>query len=253
MKRFLFAISMVLVFGIPSASLAGSAKETGVVAHWSGTYTQHPNIDDGENFDLDGYPVEGVDCTGTVVNAVCIGDLDLVACELGERLAVSLGVFYFLEGICDDSGAGPSPACDGRFTFRGEECLNPLPYPAGDVHLNGSLLSVISRGVTRICFDTPAADPLDCSKILEIGIGNTLTQTRLITGPGISTASATTETTDFSAISFEIDTDVDAKLRFKETVAQITLQRNIGSTGCGSFDVGGCGVAGTSVRSGTTR
>jgi hypothetical protein len=39
MKRFLFAISMVLVFGLSSA-MAQKAKETGVVAHWGGTYIQ---------------------------------------------------------------------------------------------------------------------------------------------------------------------------------------------------------------------
>ena len=243
MKRLLFAISMVLVFGIPSASLAGGAKETGVVAHWSGTYTRHPNGVD---------VVPGVDCTS--VTDVCSGDL--VTCAVGEDLTVTLGVFYFLEGICDDSLAGPSPACVGRFTFRGEECFDPTID--ADVHLDGSftdgpLISVISRGVTMICFEDPATGSLACADGLDIGRGKTLTQTRFIQAGGRSPASATTETTEFTADSFEIAEGVDAKLRFKETVAQITLQRNPTDAECGTFADGGCGVAGTSVRSGTMR
>ncbi len=34
MKRILFAFSMVLIFGLPSMSMAGGPKETGVVSHW---------------------------------------------------------------------------------------------------------------------------------------------------------------------------------------------------------------------------
>lgn len=243
MKRFLFAISMVLVFGIPSASMGGSAKETGVVAHWSGTYTQHPN---GEE------PVEGVVCSGDV----CSGNL--VSCAADEGLAVTLTVFYFIEGICDDALANHPTACASRFTARAEECALPIR----DIKFDGSftdgpLISVMSRGVTRICFDEDTTG--DCTDALAtneivIGTGKTLTQTRLIPAGGRSPASATTETTMFSATSFfDSEDELDKKLRFKETVAQITLQRNPTGAECGTFTAGGCGVAGTSVRSGTTR
>ncbi len=228
-------VTAVLVLGVAAISIAQVAS--GVVAQWSGTYTQEADEDSIAN------------CPG---GGVCAGDLE--TCPDGEGIAITKTTFYFLEGICDDAMVATGTACAGRFTALAEECSNPaVNVLPGDIKLDGSILSVNSRGTTRICFDNSATPvspavctgtPLPPDGVEVIGTGSTLTQTRLDSSGTNGVASATTETKEISVVTFRDDDDgLDKRLRFKETIAHITAQPN---DGCG-VTFPGCGVAGTSV------
>ena len=93
----------------------------------------------------------------------CGGDCqgDLVSCTAPERLVVSRAVYFYLEGVCDDTGATP---CDGRYTALLERCRNPFT----DQIASPGMRSILGRGPIRACFDDTGAG--DCTGAVPAGI-----------------------------------------------------------------------------------
>lgn len=230
-----FALAVALsLAGTTSTMAAGKGpKVSGVVSQFSGTYVQDA-------------PALSCPDTTLVAGPACMGDL--VTCPVGEAIAVSKTTFYLLDNICDDVQPNSSglPACAGRFTALIEECSDPAA-PGRDIKIDGTLLSVLSRGQVQVCFDTAATG--DCTTPLVgtemvIGTGTTLTQTRFLPG-GTTPASATTENTETSSTTFFDPADGRTKKlagAFSPTISHVTAQQNDGAN-CS----GGCGLAGVSV------
>lgn len=242
-------LAVVFFLAGTTSSMAGG-KVRGTVSIFSGTYQQFPP----------GTP-------GTTSGPFM--------CPSGETLSIVTTVVYFSDGICDDvqpNSAG-LPACDGRFTTRGEECSDPTPF-GRDIKIDGgpfSVLSVTSRGQIEFCFASGASPalPADCwgaggTPGTTVGMvyatGTTLSEVRLIPGLTGSPASVTSETTLTSTTMF---TDVngikvDANM-FDGAITHATAEPNAAPPACG-FTVtpgpgspgfgplSGCGAAGVSVK-----
>lgn len=239
-------LAAVVFLAGTTSSMAGG-KVRGTVSIFSGTYQQF-----------------AFGTTGTTSGPFM--------CPAGEGLTIVTTVFYFSDGVCDDvqpNSAG-LPACGGRFTARGEECVNPVPF-GRDIKIDGglfSILSVSSRGQIEFCFASGASPtlPADCWSAggttgMVYATGTTLTQVRLIQGLTGSPASVTSETTLTSSIKFK-DVNgikVDAKM-FDGAITHATAEPNGDPPACGfpvtaaspgspGFGLGsGCGTAGVSVK-----
>ena len=213
-------------------------------------------------------------CTGHIVG------ITTPACDVVEGMAVTLSVFDYMDGICDDGPtAGQSataatlPACDGRYTARVEECSRGAPSLGGVDGLTyqidekkpiggtSPLDVTISRGAMEICFDSSAsgATPANCWPLsgseLVIFEGTTLSQTI-----SVSARSSVSSRSEFTAVATPQWTDpVDGKVRdakkLDNTTSHLTAEAFSGSN-CGSglasslhstFGTG-CGVAGVSTK-----
>lgn len=83
-------------------------------------------------------------------------------CPSGEELNIATTVFYFWDGICDDSQSNSAglPACGGRFTSRIESCSSNVKVDGGPF----SIVSATNRGQFELCFASAATltSPADC-------------------------------------------------------------------------------------------
>jgi len=198
-------------------------------SQFSGTFTQEADEDD-----LANCPTGGV-CAG-----------DLVTCSDGERIVISTTTFYSLGKACDDAGF---PTCGGRFTGFNERCFDPT-VGSGDVKRNGSILSVNSRGETRICFSNLAAWP-DCTNatkppdgivIFEGDVRAQVSFDLVVGGPAHVIAEVIRKTSN----PFRDPADGQVKqLKARVIISHITSQRD---TGCGTPGSASCGFAGSGVR-----
>ncbi len=224
LNRIPLTIVLVVVL-FPGISLAKAPQ--GVVAQLGGFYTQDA-------------------CANP-----SLGSLDLLpSCPAALGIVFTKTTFYYLEGICDDSGINHPTACGSRFTALAEETVG-----AGDITVNGLIQSTLSRGLNRICFDPQGVwdctgAPGDANDVV-IGTGKTLTQTRHAPAGVLSQApaQATSEVIQLSAR--ELVDPVDRKtkiLKYPTTIAHITAEPNSGC-GLGRTVSPGCGFVGTSVIS----
>ena len=159
----------------------------------------------------------GFGCVGA-----CIGHIvgvTTASCDVAEGMAVTMTVFDYMDGICDDGpSAGQSataatlPACDGRYTARVEECsrLTGFPSKGGVDAVSGQVDfkpfiggtrpvdATISRGAMEVCFDSGISvggggAPADCwnapfsGSELVVFEGTTLSQTVSLKSGGLRT------------------------------------------------------------------
>jgi len=225
MKKVLscLVVSGFLVAAIP---LTASAFSRGLIALWSGTFSQNAPA------------IGGGTCSGA-----CVGDL--VTCTLTQGINITKIKFSYLEGVCDDLSSTAAEHCNGKFTQLEEECGTASPpnvISSGDV----SVSHVV--GLTRTCYD--AAGVGDCTGSPPAGQviyqGSTRTQTRSVAGLSRRDISGETNRTAGSVSRFTFN-GRGRRLRFGRTMLTIGTAAD---ASCGfPPTLPACGIAGSSFKS----
>jgi len=216
-------LSGFLVAAIP---LTASAASGGLVALWSGGFSQ------------DAPSIGGGTCSGA-----CVGDL--VSCSLTQGINITKIKFSYLEGVCDDLSSNAAERCDGKFTQLEEECGTASPP---NVISSGGVSASHLVGLTRACYDPAGVG--DCAGSPPVGEvifqGSTRTLTRSVAGASRRDISGETTRAAGSTIRFTFN-GRSRRLRLGKTTLTIGTAAD---ASCGfPPTLPACGLAGSSFRS----